>query len=149
MAHGGKRVVYAVHILAVDIHTLHHAADLVVFGQLGILDGVGHLIRNDFPALFAVIRNQIREEHRYALVVFAHVVQRFFHQVRHQPAPHVFRIGRHAGHAAHIVHRAEQVDLHRIHADLRSEFLPVEPAEGFRLFEYRLFAALHLLLIPA
>ena len=149
VAHRGECVVHPVHILAVDVHALDHTADLAVLGQLRILDGVGHLIRNDFPALFAVIRNQVREEHRHALVVFAHVIKRLFHQMRHQPVPHVFRIGRHAGHAAHVVHRAEQIDLHRVDADLRSQLFPVKPAERLRLFEHGFFAALHFLLVPA
>lgn len=37
VAHSGKRIVYAVNVLAVDIHAFNHTADLVVLGQLRIL----------------------------------------------------------------------------------------------------------------
>ena len=116
--HRRKLIMHGPDILTVNGHPFHHSLGPAALGQLGVLDGIRHDIRHDFPAFFPVIRNKVGIEHGNALMILPHILQGFLDQPAHQAVLGILRVGRHTGNPAHFVHPSVNVHLHGIDADL-------------------------------
>ena len=86
--------------------------------HLRVLDGVRHLIGNDFPSEIPVERNRVGIEKRKGTVVFPHARETPDHQLFHDALAGVFRVGADAGDKTDGI--ADTVDIHvqRINREL-------------------------------
>ena len=66
-----------------------------------------------------------------------------------KPAAGIFRVGRHAGHAAHGINIALDVHLHGVDDDLRGQPAFMEPAEHICAVQNGRFGVLELIRLPA
>ena len=141
----GKVAVDAVQVFAFNIHALYLSVHGVAVGQLGIFDGKGHLVRDDFPAVLAVEGDGVGAEVGNALLLVAHILQAFGDECADEPPARVFRVGGHARNAAHFADGAVDVHFHGVDDDLGSEVPFVKPAHDVRGLENGQFGLLHLL----
>ena len=127
-------------------HVTRHRAGA---GQLMLLDFIGNLIRDNFPAFPAVIRDGIGIKITDMLSLFLHVQQCLLQQPVHQAHVGILRIGAHAGQPAHAIGPAKNPHLHGVYRHLGNQVVPVEPSQHIRFFHSGKFGPDDLLFLPA
>lgn len=145
----GELVVHLLDLRAVHRHPADFPGHLLVLGQLVVLNLVGNLVADNFPALVPVEGNGIGIEVGDVLPPLPHVVEGMLQKLVHKAVVGVLRIGSHTGEAPHVVDLAENAHPHGIDHALGDEVVPVEPAQNLSLLEIGELCPKDFLLLPA
>ena len=131
------------------IHTADIPRNLMILRKLIILDFIGNLIRNDFPAFASVIRYGIRIKITDILSTLFHILECLFQKLVHQPHVGIFRVGSHTGKTTHRISLTKDPCMHRINCHLRNQGIIIKPSYNICLFHGRKFGTDNFSLLPS